>query len=99
MGVRGTEFFTAYSQDKKKSDDLWMCVNEGVVEIVTDKSSEKVIVKEGQGVFINKGIKATAPKKYSWTKKLNWNLDPGNGELENSAMNDMYQDLLDQDYD
>ncbi len=99
MGVRGTEFFTAYSQDKKQKNDLWMCVNEGLVEIVTDNQKGKVEVKQGEGVFIKKGSETTSPKKYAWTKKLNWKLNPSEGDLENKAMDEMYQDLLDQDYD
>lgn len=100
MGVRGTEFFTAYSlTDKTTSDDLWMCVNEGIVQISNTQTKELVEVKEGEGVFIKKGYESSKPKPYAWTKKLNWNLDPSKGDLKNAALDDLYSDLLDQDYD
>jgi hypothetical protein len=97
MGVRGTEFFTAFSQEDK-SKDLWMCVNSGEVSVMTSKSKE-IFVKAGEGVFIKNGTNASKPKKYAWTQKLNWNMNPKSGELKNSAMKELYMDLLDQDYD
>lgn len=97
MGVRGTEFFVSYGKADGK-EDVWMCVDEGVVE-VSVQDQKTVLVRAKEGVFIKKGKEISSVKKYSWTKKLNWNLNPKKGKLENNAIDGLYQDLLDQDYD
>lgn len=96
MGVRGTEFFVSTGQGSNKKD-IWMCVEEGKVEV--NLENKKTLVNEGEGILIEKGQKVTPPKKYAWTKKLNWNMDDSKGELENKVLDVLYQDLLDQDYD
>lgn len=99
MGVRGTHFFIAHSTVKNHLDDVWMCVQEGTV-VVTDPKNKETPVKAGQGVSITQGKKVTPPKSYPWTKKLNWNMEPKKGKLENLIkLDSAYQDLLDQDYD
>lgn len=98
IGVRGTEFFTSYGQSEDKKSDIWMCVNEGAVEVLSSKSKEPVVVKQGEGVVIPAGKEVTPPKKYAWTKKLNWNLDPEKGEVENNVQI-KYENLLKEDYD
>ena len=99
MGVRGTEFFTAYGRKNKGTGtDQWMCVREGKVEV--QNNTQKVLVKAGEGIFITKGIKVTKPRPYEWTTKLNWNLDEKLGKLENSIdFDSVYTDFEDQDYD
>lgn len=98
IGVRGTEFFTSYGQSEDKKSDVWMCVNEGSVEVTSTKSKKSVVVNEGEGVVIPVGQDVTPPKKYAWTKKLNWNLDPAKGEVENKV-EIKYENLLKEDYD
>jgi len=98
IGVRGTEFFTSYGQTEGKKSDVWMCVNEGAVEVLSSKSKNPVLVKQGEGVVIPSGKEVTPPKKYAWTEKLNWNLDPEQGEVENNVQI-KYENLLKEDYD
>lgn len=97
--VRGTEFFTAYGRAKGKSRDLWVCVNEGSVELETTKSKQGLVVPAGQGVLIKSGLDLTKPQAYDWTKDLNWNMDAENGAVEDKTnLDGAYSDLLDQDY-
>ena len=97
--VRGTEFFTAYGRANGKSRDLWVCVNEGAVELETTKSKDMLLVPAGQGVLIKAGLDLTKPQAYNWTKNLNWNMDDGKGAVEDKTnLDGAYADLLDQDY-
>lgn len=97
--VRGTEFFTAYGRAKGKSRDLWVCVNEGGVQLTTTKDKKGVLVPAGKGVLIKAGLDTTKPQAYDWTKTLNWNMDGEAGEIEDKTNLDAaYADLLDQDY-
>lgn len=96
MGVRGTHFYAAVAKKK----DVWMCVNEGSVEIKDNKSGQKVVVPEGKGVFAPLGKKITKPRPFAWTKKINWNMDPKSGDVKNEISIDAnYDDLEDLDYD
>jgi hypothetical protein len=98
MGVRGTQFFVAYNPVRKK--DLWMCVNEGKVNVENFTDKKNVLVKEGEGIFINQGKDITSPRAYEWTKNINWNMNPKSGSLKNNInLESAYADLLDQDYD
>ncbi len=101
MGVRGTEFFASYSKTKKNKDqDIWMCVKEGQVEVESTETQEKVLVKEGEGVFVSSGKNITPPKPYEWTKKLNWNTNPEKGEIVNElSIDSAYSDPLNRNYD
>ena len=97
--VRGTQFFTAYGREHGKARDLWVCVNEGAVEITTTASKNSVRVPQGKGVLIKSGLDTTNPQAFDWTKTLNWNMDPGAGAVEDKTNLDAaYADLLDQDY-
>ncbi len=97
--VRGTQFFTAFGRAAKGGRDLWVCVNEGVVDVSTDASEKPLAVPAGKGVLIKAGKDLTAPQSYDWTKKLNWNMDPGRGGIEDKTdLDKAYSDLLDQDY-
>lgn len=96
MGVRGTEFFTALGP----KDHVWMCVGHGVVEAGKIGEKEKVTVKEGEGILVEKEKKIEPPKAYEWTKKLNWNMDPNAGETkDDSKIEAEYGNLLRQTYD
>ena len=97
--VRGTQFFTAYGRENGKARDLWVCVNEGAVEVETKTSKAPVTVPAGKGVLIKSGLDTTKPQAYDWTKKLNWNMDSARGAVEDGTNLDAaYSDLLDQDY-
>jgi len=97
--VRGTEFFTAFGRGKGASRDLWVCVNEGSVDLSTSKSAAILPVPAGKGVLIKSGLDLTKPQAYDWTKNLNWNMDAEKGGLEDRTdLDGAYSDLLDQDY-
>ena len=97
--VRGTEFFTAYGRAKGESRDLWVCVNEGSVELSTSKSKKGLLVPAGKGVLIKSGTDLTKPQAYDWTKSLNWSMDAEKGPVEDKTdLDGAYSDLLDQDY-
>lgn len=99
MGVRGTRFFAAYEKVAEKEGQLWMCVNEGVVAVETN-GKDPVPVSAGMGISVPDGKDVTPPKAYGWTKKLNWNMDPAQGEVEDkSSARSRYEDLIDQNYD
>jgi ferric-dicitrate binding protein FerR (iron transport regulator) len=99
-GVRGTEFFVAYGRTIDEYPDVWLCVNSGRVEVTVPQSGERVVVDEGKGINIVGGTRLTRPKPYAWTRKLNWNTDPGQGAVvDRTNLDQAYSDLLDQDYD
>ena len=99
-GVRGTEFFIAYGRTVEESADIWLCVNEGRVDVSVEGVQENAIVKEGEGINIVAGTKLTKAKKYPWTEDLNWNNDPDRGDVRDmTSLDSAYSDLLDQDYD
>jgi ferric-dicitrate binding protein FerR (iron transport regulator) len=99
MGVRGTQFFTSFGQEKETSADVWMCVNEGSVEVTSLANQKKVLVRQGEGVLVPSGKDVTPPKKYEWTKNLNWNVDPGAGNLINKSVIKYEGSLLKEEYD
>jgi ferric-dicitrate binding protein FerR (iron transport regulator) len=99
-GVRGTEFFVAYGRTIDRHPDIWLCVNDGAVEVAVLETSETVIVEEGKGINIVGGTRLTRPRPYAWTRKLNWNTDPdAGGVIDRTDLEQAYSDLLDQDYD
>jgi len=99
-GVRGTEFFVAYGRRVETEPDVWLCVNEGSVNVALTKTGESVIVKEGEGINILSGRKLTEPVFYPWTEELNWNTDPDAGlVVDNTNLDSAYKDLLDKDYE
>jgi len=100
MGVRGTEFFVAYGRKIDRYRDVWVCVNTGSVEVAILESRDTLIVEQGKGINILGGTNLTSPQRYPWTRKLNWNMDPGAGVVEDRTdLEQAYSDLLDQDYD
>jgi ferric-dicitrate binding protein FerR (iron transport regulator) len=99
-GVRGTQFFIAYGRTIDRLPDLWLCVNQGTVEVSLAGPGQSVAVKQGLGINIVGGVKLTEPRRYPWTRKLNWNMDPAQGKVvDNTYLDQAYADLLDQDYD
>ena len=99
-GVRGTEFFVAYGRAIEDEPDLWLCVNEGSVEVDVPTTGQSVIVEEGEGINILGGLRATEPRFYAWTRDLNWNLNPNAGEIADHAdLDALYADGRDRDYD
>jgi ferric-dicitrate binding protein FerR (iron transport regulator) len=99
-GVRGTQFFVAYGRTVEEKPDLWLCVNEGRVEVRVRETGESSIVREGEGINILASSRLTDPQFYQWTTRLNWNMNPDEGSVEDdTSLDDAYSDLLDQDYD
>jgi len=99
-GVRGTEFFVAYGRTIEDEPDLWLCVNEGTVEVGVPTTGQTTLVAEGEGINILGGFRATEPRFYPWTRELNWNIDPTLGDVvDRTDLDGAYADLLDQDYD
>jgi hypothetical protein len=99
-GVRGTEFFVAYGRTVEDLPDVWLCVNEGSVEVTVHEVDSRTIVDAGQGVNILSGVRTTDPRFYPWTTNLNWNFDPSEGDVRDTTdLDAAYSDLLDQDYD
>jgi hypothetical protein len=100
MGVRGTEFFVAYGRKIDRNRDVWVCVNTGSVEVVIPGTRDTLIVEQGKGINIVGGTNLTSPQRYPWTRKLNWNMNPADGAVEDRTdLEQAYNDLLDQDYD
>ncbi len=98
--VRGTEFFVAYGRNIEEDPDLWLCVNEGAVEVALEDSGDSVMVEEGEGINILGSNRITDPKFYPWTEDLNWNTDPSAGDVDDSTnLDGAYADLRDFDYD
>ncbi|MGA2640756.1 MAG: FecR family protein [Spirochaetia bacterium] len=99
-GVRGTEFFMAYGRTIDEKPDVWLCVNSGAVEVAIPDTGQTVVVKQGLGINIVGGRKITSPKRYPWTRKLNWNINPGTGTVDDrTSLEQAYSDLLNQDYE
>ena len=98
--VRGTEFFVAFGRQVEAEYDVWLCVNEGAVEVALEDSGDSVLVNEGEGINILAGSRITDPKFFAWTQDLNWNTDPGAGEVADATdLDGAYADLRDFDYD
>jgi ferric-dicitrate binding protein FerR (iron transport regulator) len=99
-GVRGTEFFMAYGRTIDEKPDVWLCVNSGAVEVAIPETGQTVVVKQGLGINIVGGARITSPKSYPWTRKLNWNINPAAGSVDDrTSLEQAYSDLLNQDYD
>jgi len=98
-GVRGTQFFMAYGAEIGDDPDVWMCVQEGLVNISSDESVDGVNVRAGEGVNILEGSRITRPRPYAWTEDLNWNMDPAAGTVKDETdLKAAYPDLLQWDY-
>ena len=98
-GVRGTEFFVAYGRTVDNQRDIWLCVNEGTVDVSIPSTNQHVAVPAGQGINIVGGMKLTPPRSYTWTRGLNWNMDAATGTVEDHTnLDQAYSDLLNHDY-
>jgi ferric-dicitrate binding protein FerR (iron transport regulator) len=99
-GVRGTQFFVAFGRTVENRPDVWLCVNEGEVSVEVPDSGDATVVREGEGINILDGVRLTDAQFYDWTRELNWNMDPADGEVfDDTNLDEAYADLLDQDYD
>jgi ferric-dicitrate binding protein FerR (iron transport regulator) len=99
-GVRGTEFFVAYGKTIDAKPDVWLCVNSGTVEVTIPDTGQTVLVQKGLGINIVGGERINSPRRYPWTLKLNWNIDPRAGTVDDrTSLDQAYSDLLNQDYD
>jgi len=92
LGVRGTKFFVQATGES----DLWMCVQEGVVNVETRGVKKAVDVPAGKGVFVGEKEIST-PKAYAWTKGINWNMNPRDGKLDHKIK--LNYDVLNNFYD
>lgn len=98
--VRGTEFYFAYGKKKKAKADLWLCVNEGQVNVTDSATQSEVNVNAGEGIVIPTDRQIPKPRAYAWTKKLNWNMDASQGPVEDKTdLKGAYKDLLRNNYD
>ena len=98
--VRGTEFFVAFGRQVEAEPDVWLCVNEGAVEVALTDGGDPVLVNEGEGINILAGSRITDPKFYAWTEDLNWNTDPEAGDVTDATdLDGAYADLRNFDYD
>lgn len=98
--VRGTEFYFAFGKKKKEKADLWLCVNEGQVNVTDTATKSDVNVNAGEGIVIPTDKQIPKPRSYAWTKKLNWNMDATQGEVEDKTdLKGAYKDLLRNNYD
>lgn len=99
-GVRGTEFFVAYGRRIEDEPDVWLCVNTGEVLVQVADTNKEMPVRAGEGVNILAGVRLTDARRYRWTERLNWNMNPSEGEVfDETDLDAAYSDLLDQDYD
>lgn len=99
-GVRGTQFFVAFGRTIDAKPDVWLCVNEGSVEVAIPQTGQTVVVPKGLGINIIGGLRINTPRPYAWTRKLNWNIDPSSGAVDDHTnLDQAYSDLLNQDYD
>ncbi len=97
MGVRGTQFFISVSNLGNK--DLWMCVNEGQVEVSVEGNTKTVKVNAGEGILVNSN-QLPEVKKYDWTKKLNWKMQGSYKDIKDEThMNHVHYDIKSFDYE
>lgn len=99
-GVRGTEFFVAYGRTIEDHPDVWLCVNDGEVFVRVTETAQEMPVRAGEGVNVLAGLRLTDAQRYRWTERLNWAMDPSEGEVyDNTNLDAAYADLLDLDYE
>jgi ferric-dicitrate binding protein FerR (iron transport regulator) len=97
MGIRGTQFFIS-NRDKGKKN-IWMCVNEGAVEVSVAKNEKTVLVKAGEGIQIDSD-KLPKVKQYTWTNDLNWLMEGTFDEVNDlTDIQNINYDLESMNYD
>ena len=90
----------AFGRTIDAKPDVWLCVNEGAVEVAIPRTGQTVVVPKGLGINIIGGLRINTPRPYAWTRKLNWNIDPSSGAVDDHTnLDQAYSDLLNQDYD
>ncbi len=94
-GVRGTHFY----MHTLKDNNVWLCVNEGNVQVNESGSNSEVLVKPGMGISVKQNATIEKPKEYKWTHKLNWKMSADEGDVEDTVDLDGAYDILDRDYD
>lgn len=80
-GVRGTLFYVHTLKNKS----VWLCVNEGKVEVKEVQSKSKTLVTKGKGVNVESNKTIQAPKVFKWTEKLNWKMNNSEGNIEDKV--------------
>ena len=97
MGIRGTQFFIS-NRDKGKKN-IWMCVNEGAVEVSISDNKKTVFVKAGEGIQIDSD-KLPKVKQYEWTNDLNWLMEGTFDEVNDlTDIQNINYDLESMNYD
>jgi len=97
MGIRGTQFFISDRNEGEKN--IWMCVNEGAVEVSVADNKKTVLVKAGEGIQIN-SKKLPKVKQYKWTNDLNWLMEGTFDEMKDlTDIQNINYDLESMNYD
>lgn len=79
FGVRGTKFYTFIEPN---SEDIWTVVLEGEVQAFDFPHDDSESIPESTSIVAIEGEQLTIPQEYRWVKKISWNNDPSQGELD-----------------
>lgn len=79
MGVRGTKFMASIDPD---SNDAWVTVNEGTVEVKNSLSKANDIIEKDHSMVIEKDKNFTRQQRYEWQKNLKWKIAESKGEFK-----------------
>jgi len=72
MGVRGTKLMVSKGQE---TNDTWVSVKEGVVEVQNEVSGNHDLLLNKQSLVIESDKNFTKQKVYEWQNKLSWTID------------------------
>lgn len=72
MGVRGTKLMASIDTD---SNDTWLTVNEGRVEVSNALSKNSDLVENGKSMVVENDKTFTQQKKYEWQNNLKWDIE------------------------
>jgi hypothetical protein len=98
-GVRGTEVLRGLRPAHRRAARRVALRERGQRGGGNPQTAQVVIVRQGEGINIVGGQKLTPARRYAWTRRLNWNTDPAQGEVvDRTDLDQAYSDLLDQDY-
>lgn len=86
MGVRGTKLLVSR---QKKTQDVWLLVKTGEVEVHNELSGNKDILIKDQGVVVESDRTFTAIKRYDILKELSWDMSPASNVNEFSIKKKM----------
>ncbi len=73
MGVRGTKFLASREEE---TQNVWLLVKSGEVEIHNELSGDKDILITEQGVVVENDRTFTGVKRYEILKELSWDMSP-----------------------